>query len=284
MPALPRALPAYQLKALKVLDYPISNFSLHLRQSDDGQDNGSCLWIGSQVLSAYVSHCVKPATTAIELGSGIGLTSLVLSTLGWKRVIATDIAPIISSVLSHNIANNLVNLGTSSASNILVRELDWTIPPGHWTWNDGQAIASASRTSIVTDAAAHRLPYPFELIVTADTVYEPSLIEPLLRTMHALSTESLAISANGRVPLILVCLERRDPALMDSFLADARNRWNFRVDRISDRRVSKALEKSGLHWSRSDWEGVEIWKFVLDLKGSGPVAGTVTGGTGAQSE
>ncbi|KAF9264803.1 hypothetical protein L218DRAFT_1076252 [Marasmius fiardii PR-910] len=266
---MPRVTPAHVTKHLPVLDYPFtSNISFQLLQSDNGSHNGTALWLGSQCLTAYLSQFVKPGHSVIELGSGIGLASLVLSSLGWKRIVATDTAPVIASVLSQNIANNLVNLGLGENDRkILVRELDWTIPPGQWSWNNDHAIASASCTSATT-ASPSQLSYPFDLIVTADTVYEPSLLEPLLRTVHALCTMSVAVSPNGRAPLILLCLERRDPALIDVLMADARNKWSFRVDRVPHRKVSKAMERSGWNWQRSDWEGVEIWKFVLDVKAS----------------
>ncbi|KAK1232943.1 hypothetical protein PQX77_003857 [Marasmius sp. AFHP31] len=263
---MPRVTPAHVTKHLPVLDYPFSpHFSFQLAQSDNGSHNGTALWLGAQCLSVYLSQCVKPGTSVIELGSGIGLTSLVLGTLGWKRIIATDIAPVISSVLAHNITNNLSVANNSDDSNILVRELDWTVPPEHWTWEDDKVIASASTMSTVRPTS--RLSFPLDLIVTADTVYEPSLIQPLLRTMHALSTQSITISPTGRAPSILLCLERRDPELTDSLLADARTRWSFRVDRVPDRKLSKAMERSGLKWPRNEWEGVELWKLVLDSKG-----------------
>ncbi|KAG7092336.1 hypothetical protein E1B28_008697 [Marasmius oreades] len=253
---MPRAAPAHITKHLPVLDYPFtSTISFQLLQSDNGSHNGTTLWLGAQCLSAYLRQCVKPAHSVIELGSGIGLTSLVLSSLGWKKVVATDTASVISSVLSQNITNN--SLGGDDCR-ILVRELDWTISPERWTWDNDYVVTSASYTS-----TTRRLSHPFDLIVTADTVYEPSLLEPLLRTIHGLCTMSVAVSPNSRAPMILLCFERRDPVLVDSLLAAARNKWNFRVNKVPGRKLSKAMEKSGLDWRRSDWEGVEVWKFVF---------------------
>ena len=102
---------------------------------------------------------------------------------------------------------------------------------------------------------------PFDLILSADTVYTHELIAPLLRVIHALSTASHALS--HRYPFALVCVERRDPSVLDAFLAEARSTWNFSVERIPRTKLAKSLEKGGLNWDSSDWDGVEIWKLRL---------------------
>jgi len=100
---------------------------------------------------------------------------------------------------------------------------------------------------------------PFDLIISADTVYSPDLVQPMLRTLHALCVVSSSASA-ARPPQIILCVERRDPVLLDSLLADAKENWKFTVERIPHKKLVKVVEKSS-HWDRSDWEGVELWKF-----------------------
>ncbi|THU86412.1 hypothetical protein K435DRAFT_868296 [Dendrothele bispora CBS 962.96] len=246
--------PAHKTKQIPSLPYRIANFSFTIRQSDNGKANGTALWLGAQCLSLYLL-AYKPATRVIELGSGTGLTALVLASLGWKEVYATDTSLVIDSVLSQNVANNPVP-GT-----IHVRELDWQVPPDCWIWNDDRVVASVS-TSIVPSASAS-LKQPFDLIITADTVYEPSLVQPLFRTIHALCTQSCALSPKSRAPPVLLCLERRDPTLIDAILEQATTEWHFSVDRVPSRKLSKAMQKDGLDWDRTDWEGVEIWKLSL---------------------
>jgi hypothetical protein len=165
---------------------------------------------------------------------------------------------VISSVLAKNITNNLSALPAGSGT-IQIRELDWSVPPEKWTWDHEHAIASHSGVSSAAQSSLSLLQPPFDLIISADTVYSLDLIEPMLRTLHALSMLSASAS---RYPLILLCIERRDPALVDRLLTDAKDNWSFDVERIPHKKLVKAVEK-GSQWNKSDWEGVEIWKFRL---------------------
>ncbi|KAK0210665.1 hypothetical protein DFS33DRAFT_310807 [Desarmillaria ectypa] len=162
---------------------------------------------------------------------------LVLSSLGWA-VVATDLPTVTTTILLRNISTN-VPLLPSSSGEISIRQLDWTVQPNQW--HDPLIISS------------------FDLIITADTVYASHLVQPLLRTLHALA------SVSPHPPPILLCLERRDPALVDRVLSEASSYWSFKTEQIPLRKISKVLNKSGLKWAKEDWEGVEIWKFTLNV-------------------
>ncbi|KDQ60708.1 hypothetical protein JAAARDRAFT_124855 [Jaapia argillacea MUCL 33604] len=260
-------LPAHHTKHLSILDYPFINSRYMLAQSDDGATNGTALWLGAQCLSLYFAHIVaklpKSGTPGrrprvIELGSGVGLTALVLSSLGWD-VLATDLCNVTATVLSRNVAQNTPQLHSGT---IEIRELDWMISPEDWTWDNDEVIASASRTRQESDARpTDVLGPPFDFIITSDTFYAPALTAPLLRTLYALSVQSLI---GGRGPPIYICIERRDPVLIDQALEAARVTWGFSTDRVPQKKVARAMEKGGVKWPREDWEGVEIWKMSLD--------------------
>jgi hypothetical protein len=77
--------PAHETKAEAILQYPFLEKTFPLKQQDDGQSNGTGLWLGSQCLSVYLAS-IQPALLkkhrkgksthrprAIELGSGLGL-------------------------------------------------------------------------------------------------------------------------------------------------------------------------------------------------------------------
>ncbi|KAJ7583510.1 putative methyltransferase-domain-containing protein [Mycena floridula] len=221
--------PAHKTKHIPLLRYTLKNDHFDLAQLDNGVSNGTALWLGAQCLSAYLvehnSKYAKEGMRAIELGSGIGLTALTLSSLGWN-VLATDIQVVVSTVLERNIAHNQDSLkGT-----VKVLPFDWNTLPQDWD---------------------NGLDPPFNLIVTADTVYDRTLIEPLLRTIHGLSDSKSHI---------LVCLERRDPEVVEEMLSAAQKSWNFDIERIPHRKLSKAMQKSGISWDREDWDGIELWK------------------------
>ncbi|KAJ4488071.1 hypothetical protein J3R30DRAFT_3363496 [Lentinula aciculospora] len=271
--------PAHATKHQSTLEYTFCpQLTFHLSQKDQSNDSsstgttGTTLWLGAQCLSAYVAQYHKPSRNilnprAIELGSGIGLSALVLSALGYSTVYATDTKLVINSVLARNIESNLPAFARPNRE-ILVRELDWLVPPENWYWNNDRAIASDSMQLFEGTSS----PAPFNLIITSDTIYEESLVEPLLRTLQALSLQSMAASKSesnsSRPPLILLCLERRDPAFIDSVLASARDRWCFSTEQVPQRKLARAMQKhvgGRAQWesNQTEWEGVEIWRLLL---------------------
>jgi protein N-lysine methyltransferase METTL21D len=172
-------------------------------------------------------------------------------------VLATDIPEVIYTVLRQNITQNMVAL-PAICGHIEIRELDWTVAPDRWTWDNDTAIASSSGSASGAPSRDSKelLRPPFDLIISSDTLYSPDLTRPLLRTLHALSTKSQS-------PPIYLCIERRDPLLVDNTLAQAKDVWGFNVERVSHRKLVKAMDKSGVKWVKDDWDGVEIWKLVL---------------------
>ncbi|KAF8163224.1 hypothetical protein B0H34DRAFT_313990 [Crassisporium funariophilum] len=260
--------PAHLTKHIPVLSYPFASSTFSLAQLSDGVSNGTALWLGGQCLAMYLAQMhnkYKPPNSqglprAIELGSGIGLTALALSSLGWD-VLATDVSHVISSVLQKNINNNLAAL-PHGAGTIQVRELDWNVPLDAWPY--GHELAAASHASPTVESRSLLCP-PFDLIYSADTVYSVELIEPMLRTLHGLSTLSAHASTPFRFPPILLCIERRDPMLVDRVLSDAKDVWHFDVERIPQKKLAKTVEQSGVGWNRLEWEGVELWKLKLGI-------------------
>ena len=182
---------------------------------------------------------------------------------------ATDLQNVIDSVLTQNIRDN----AHLAAGKISVRELDWTIEPDYWSWTDTKSVSSPS--PILRDPPPeHHLEPPFDLIVTSDTIYIPQLVQPLLRTIHALASLS---SASGKSPLILLCFERRDPLLIDHALNDARQVWGLEPERVPHKKLVQAMGKACLKWNKEDWDGVELWKLKLVKSSKG-----ATGETGSK--
>ncbi|KAJ7097981.1 hypothetical protein B0H15DRAFT_823677 [Mycena belliarum] len=254
-------LPASHSKHSKLLLCPFASTVFRLVQSDDGVSNGTALWLGAQCLSAYLAYAgvVKPGMRALELGGGIGLSALCLANLGCTTI-TTDLPVVISTCLARNIENNVSQLGPGSGA-VCVRELDWTVPPERWLWDHPTIIASQTCSLAVHQ---QQLAHPFDLIISADTIYDMALVTPFLRTLHALCTLSVAALSSSRVPVIYLCLERRDSAVIDRTFDEA-STWGFTATRIAPRKLSKALVKSGLKWDREDWDGVEIWKLIFEV-------------------
>lgn len=192
--------------------------------------------------------------------SGCHHRSLALSSLGWD-VLATDVSNVIAAVLRENISTNAAVM-TGDPGLIEVRELDWTVPPSDWTWADHESITSPSQTCLTESSELLRP--PFDLIVTSDTLYTQSLCTPLLRSLHALSAQSVqSTSKCSRSPPVYICVERRDPALINRVLSEAKDTWGFVVERVPQKKLTKSMEKGALVWTKDDWDGVEIWRMTL---------------------
>ncbi|KAI0780801.1 hypothetical protein BD413DRAFT_600328 [Trametes elegans] len=272
----PTLRPAHETKHIPMLDYPFRDHRFHLAQLDNGATNGSALWLGAQCLSLFLADSLKnkphpsspgsPAAQvrprAIELGSGIGLSALALASMGWD-VIATDLQDVVSAVLSGNIARNLAQLPPDSGS-VQVRVMDWTVPPDQWVWDDTHTIAVSqpSKSKYAAQQGAILGP-PFDLVITSDTVYSTALVTPLLRALHGICMASLSSHPQVRCPPVYLCLERRDPALVDYAISQAKECWNFKVERIPRKKLTKSLERAGARWEKDDWDDVEIWRLTL---------------------
>ncbi|KAF8580886.1 hypothetical protein K439DRAFT_1636643 [Ramaria rubella] len=264
--------PAHFTKHLPFLQLSFQASQFSLSQLDNGQHNGTAVWLSGQALALTLPALLskrKGRQRAIELGSGTGFTAFVLvfscpfislsfrlalCSLGWD-VIATDTHGVLSSVLQRNVDSNRINLPPGSGT-IQTRELDWTVKPENWIWNHPAVIASHEPGNLKATTAETLNP-PFDLIITADTLYSPELVTPLLRTLHALS------ESPSFCPSVFITLERRDSRLADDALQQARTVWSFSTQRVPDRKVVKAMAKAGCKWDRVEWEGVEIWRLTL---------------------
>lgn len=185
--------------------------------------------------------------------------SLVLSALGYD-VLATDTAHVCNSVLRYNIAANLPHLPTTTGS-IQVRELDWNVDSDRWMWNDSTRITPDGNASNKRGTNGEEpLGPPFDLIVSSDTLYDVSLVQPFFRTVRALAASSRKIEPLKPL-LFYLALERRDPRLIDEALACA----PVPLTQVPIRKVRKALDRAGIHWDGSDWEAVEIWSGSLQV-------------------
>lgn len=82
---------------------------------------GGSYWDGSVVLAKYLeqnSELVR-GKILLELGSGLGFTSVAAKVLGAAQVVATDLCEVLP-VLETNVRTNEVD--------VLVTEIDWNFP------------------------------------------------------------------------------------------------------------------------------------------------------------
>ncbi|KAI5847101.1 hypothetical protein DFP73DRAFT_544201 [Morchella snyderi] len=261
-------LPAHETKHEPLLHYPVlpTPLVLDLTQSDTTQTTtGSTLWLGAQVLAVYLLELYgtgsKPLRNtkrlrAIDLGAGVGLTANVLAMLGFE-VVATDLRVVVDAVLAGNVRANEERVRTWGGGGVAVRELDWFVVPEEWNWGGDVSIAPPRDTATNTNGISPC----FDVVVTADTLYVKELVAPLVRTMKALSVTS---KKGRRCPPVFVALERRDPEVIE-YALDLAKKEGFDCRRIPDARLTNCLESSGVKWEKEDWDGVEIWKWILKV-------------------
>lgn len=236
-------------------------------ESESTGTTGTTLWLGGQVLACYLS-ALAPAPSAsasktnvkcaVELGAGVGYLSLVLASLGYD-VTATDIPPVLDSVLAPNIAAGLDRLTRRVATPVFAGKVP--------SRNLSRAKDLPGRKEIIGRITARELdwlnPDPDvealrpDVIVTSDTIYHPVLVPALFGTIARLSASS--VIAGKKPPTIYLCLERRDSRMVDSALSQAAT-FGIQLKRIGHGRVAKSVERAGWDWKDEDWEGVEVYK------------------------
>lgn len=173
--------PAYNTKQVSVLRCTIAGKTYDLEQNDTSRETGSTLWLSSQVLCEYLSEVYNKGAkqkSVIELGSGIGLTALVLNSIGFK-VTASDTGAVCEKFLRPNLVRN-------KGDGVEVLQLDWL---------DGQGEGLICGS--------------FDVVVASDVVYETTLVPGLCATINKVMQKST---------VLYVAQEVRDPGVFAQFL------------------------------------------------------------------
>lgn len=254
---------------------------------------GTTLWLGAQVLSAYLNVAISPkgddegARTsnvgakgtsapngdgagevaqpkprrprALELGAGVGYLALTVASLGYD-VTTTDIEPVLSRVLAPNVA-----VAPRGGGVIEARELDWFDAVDSAPTKDddrapqpppqGTSSSSSARGNPSSQSSLALLDAEYDMVVTTDTIYAPNMTPALWAAIERVCSPR----EGRRTPTLYIALERRDPRVVDAALEMGRAK-GCTLRRIAQGRLVKALERAGWHWNPEDWEGVEVWK------------------------
>lgn len=225
------SVPAYETKHLPELCITLDGVTYRLTQSNTSNETGSTLWLSSQILSAYMSlqKKKKKKLTLLELGSGIGLTSLVCHTLGYT-VTASDYGAIVP-LLAHNIELN------GKKKDIKVETIDWC----HLDNNTENTLPLQI----------------YNVVVLSDVIYVPELLPCLVKTI---------LRFVDRKSTVYVAQEVRSPHLMQQFLDLCAK--SFRIQSVSgeeiERCVNVQLQSTTQNQDeQADWSGVVIYKMKL---------------------
>ncbi|CAA7398990.1 unnamed protein product [Spirodela intermedia] len=175
---------------------------LHFSQDPNSKHLGTTVWDASMVFVKFLeknrrkgrfSPSKLKGKRAVELGAGCGLAGFGMALLGCD-VVATDqveVLPLLMRNVERNISRVMqANTDSASIGSIQVAELDWG--------NEEHVKA---------------IDPPVDFIIGTDIVYSESLLDPLLRTIFALS--------GGRTT-ILMCSEIRSTSVHEQML----RMWN----------------------------------------------------------
>ncbi|WWC67877.1 uncharacterized protein I206_101794 [Kwoniella pini CBS 10737] len=209
----------------------------------------------------------KKKKKILELGSGIGYSSLNLLSKGFK-LISTDIQPILNDVLKPNLIEGIKILNENEIKinieeDLKFIELNWIKISNLYD----NYIFEKNNLNNLIEIENFKKEFEFEyfkeinFIILSDTFYTIELIKPLWKTLILISIFSSNTSKNKKsnLPIIYISLERRDSILIDKALDEGKN-LGFNLKQIHKLTLKKEIEKYWNNWKDEDWDDIEIWK------------------------
>lgn len=215
--------------------------------STDYDLTGQILWPVSYLLAYYLASHVGQSQMrnrhVVELGAGCGLAGLVSAHFS-KKVIVSDGNEIVVDLLEQNVANFLA--ASSDHENISARQL---------TWGD-----RAQCDNLLESMQGH-----VDVVVAADVVQWPSVVEPLLHTVKHL----LWTSTSEAPPTMILGIVNRAQSCHDLFFRLAKD-LGFSATKISP---FLYLKEGILPASCKEYGGreTELYQVILVDKSQPPI-------------
>ncbi|XP_071107529.1 methyltransferase-like protein 22 [Haliotis cracherodii] len=173
-------------------------------------DVGLQVWQGCLLLCDFVLHLHTKfkASRVVDLGAGVGLTSIVAGLFA-ESVLVTDVGEMILRTSESNIALNKPLLGEDCS--FLVKELNWLKFCGP---KDSYSDARSSRFQMTEDD--HTLLDGVSLILAAEVIYDPDLTDAFFSTVKQLMSrppaKTLYMTLEKRLVFTLADLDVVSPA------------------------------------------------------------------------
>jgi len=221
-------------KHLQYIDFSFGNISIRIKQNQSSLLTGTTIWDASHVLGDYLNNIFRKKSNSIskaplqgkyclELGSGCGLTGILVTLLGANTVL-TDRKDTLF-ILEDNVGSNVPNFSktqtafredtenettkeldngmTTTIGQALVKELDWEQP--------------VSKDIYDPETPDH---LEYDYVLAADCVFNIEMLDPFINTL---------VRVCGPHTQAFVAMERRDADVINSFLTRVEERgftWN----------------------------------------------------------
>lgn len=202
---------------------------LSLRVFTHHNDVSLRLWEAGAVLSEYLllaPHLVRDKMV-VELGAGVGLTSLVTALCGARRVCATDYSAAALENLRFNFQHNqkyLENHCHGGASTIVTETfLDWEFCCSDQgsTLVDSEGVEALTRSSV---------------LLAADVAYDETVIPCLVETIRFfMLSESLSSATPSSARLVLLAMTLRSKSTFEAFISQVQKyETDMSIDLVAD--------------------------------------------------
>lgn len=141
------------------------------------EDVGKQVWRGAILLADFIlsNPLLFKTASILDLGAGMGLTSIVMATVA-RKVYCTDVGEDLLSMCQKNISLNK-HLTEVTGGEVKVRQLDWlqfdlcTDPDVEFSWTEEEVADLYDNTTV---------------IIAADICYEDDLTDAFFRTVYRL--------------------------------------------------------------------------------------------------
>ncbi|KAG4098977.1 hypothetical protein H8356DRAFT_1669731 [Neocallimastix lanati (nom. inval.)] len=222
-------------KHLEYIDFSFGNISIRIKQNQSSLLTGTTIWDASHVLGDYLNNIFRKKSTSIskpplqgkyclELGSGCGLTGILVTLLG-ANTILTDRKDTLF-ILEDNVGSNVPNFSKSQEAfkvndneNMNTKELD-----NGMTAVIGQALVKELdwEQPVSKDIYDPSTPnhIEFDYVLAADCVFNIEMLNPFINTL---------VNVCGPHTQAFVAMERRDADVINAFLSRVEERgftWN----------------------------------------------------------
>lgn len=158
------------------------------------EDVGKQVWRGAFLLADFILSrpLMFRGATVLELGAGIGLSSIIMATVA-KTVYCTDVGEDLLSMCKRNVTLNK-HMMEPTGGEVRVRQLDWlqrdlcTDADVEFSWTEEEVADMYNNTSV---------------IIAADVCYDDDLTDGFFRTLYQLC------SSFTHTCMIFISIEKR---------------------------------------------------------------------------